>query len=52
VAAYQASVTELAFLNRRDGDGEVQQRELELLTTLRTSRAEAVRLAGENADAG
>jgi RsiW-degrading membrane proteinase PrsW (M82 family) len=50
VAAYQASVTELAFLNRRDGDGEIHQRERELLTTLRTSRAEAVKLAGENAD--
>ncbi len=42
VATYQDSVIELAFLKRRDGDPE---RQSEVLDILRTSRAEAIRLA-------
>ncbi|HVV12341.1 PrsW family intramembrane metalloprotease [Amycolatopsis sp.] len=49
VAAYQASVTQLAFLKRAKPTGQSPRREQELLTSLRNSRAEAVRLAGENA---
>ncbi|TNC27979.1 PrsW family intramembrane metalloprotease [Amycolatopsis alkalitolerans] len=49
VAEYQNSVTELAFLNRRHGGAGVK--EAELLGTLRASRAEAVRLAGESSPA-
>ena len=48
VAVYQASVTELAFLDRReirtDAD---RQRQRELLDTLKAARAEATRLAQE-----
>lgn len=51
VAVYQNSVTELAFLKRHNGSADISQKEEELLTTLRASRAEAVRLAGENGDA-
>lgn len=47
VAAYQASVTELAFLGRRNGSARHAERERELLSTLRASRAQAVRLASE-----
>jgi RsiW-degrading membrane proteinase PrsW (M82 family) len=51
VAAYQASVTELAFLRRgkQDRSEELKQRQRELLAVLRSSRAEAVRLAGGGA---
>jgi len=52
VAAYQGSVTELAFLKRHRTTPATRERERELLATLRTSRAEAVRLAGENSGAG
>ncbi|TVT41128.1 PrsW family intramembrane metalloprotease [Amycolatopsis rhizosphaerae] len=45
VAAYQASVTQLAFLTR-DRARAIAARERELLAMLHTSRAEAVRLAG------
>jgi RsiW-degrading membrane proteinase PrsW (M82 family) len=49
VGQYQASVTELAFLRRQrlrtDDD---RQRQDELLDTLRTARAEAVRLATDH----
>ncbi len=48
VAAYQNSVTELAFLKRRNGSAGSTVKEAELLDTLRESRSEAVRLAGEN----
>lgn len=51
VAVYQNSVTELAFLERQNGSVDITKKEAELLTTLRTSRAEAVRLAGEKGDA-
>ncbi|WP_167121072.1 PrsW family intramembrane metalloprotease [Amycolatopsis viridis] len=47
VARYQASVTELAFLRRRTGTPDHEQRKLQLLATLRNSRADAVRLAGD-----
>ncbi|HJQ45344.1 MAG TPA: PrsW family intramembrane metalloprotease [Amycolatopsis sp.] len=52
VASYQASVTELAFLKRHKAGPATLQREAELLSTLRSSRAEAVRLAGESSHAG
>lgn len=48
VAVYQNSVTELAFLTRRNGAPGITQKERELLDALRESRAEAVRLAGGN----
>ncbi|MTD57914.1 PrsW family intramembrane metalloprotease [Amycolatopsis pithecellobii] len=48
VAVYQNSVTELAFLARHNGSPATSEKEAELLRTLRTSRAEAVKLAGEN----
>jgi RsiW-degrading membrane proteinase PrsW (M82 family) len=49
VSRYQASVTQLAFLRRAAVDTDVtRNRQNELLTVLRASRAEAVRLA-ENA---
>jgi RsiW-degrading membrane proteinase PrsW (M82 family) len=47
VAAYQASVTELAFLKRRTERAGYPERERELLAMLRDARVEAVRLAGE-----
>lgn len=47
VAAYQACVTELAFLERHQPSPGRAEREQELLVRLRTARAEAVRLAGE-----
>lgn len=50
VAVYQNSVTELAFLKRRNGTADNSGREAELLGTLRAARAEAVRLAGENGE--
>ncbi|HKS48465.1 MAG TPA: PrsW family intramembrane metalloprotease [Amycolatopsis sp.] len=50
VAAYQGSVTALAFLKRRNGSADRAERESELLVALRASRAEAVRLAGGNRD--
>ncbi|WP_158887679.1 PrsW family intramembrane metalloprotease [Amycolatopsis anabasis] len=49
VAAYQASVTELAFLRRGKPDADLKKRQSELLAVLRASRAEAVRLAGGEA---
>ena len=52
VGAYQASVTELAFLKRHKATPATMERERELLTMLRVSRAEAVRLAGENRGTG
>ncbi|GHF03123.1 membrane protein [Amycolatopsis deserti] len=52
VARYQASVTELAFLRRRKATPDHEQRKRELLDTLRTSRADAVRLAGEGSHTG
>jgi protease PrsW len=52
VAAYQASVTELAFFKRRNGSSEQADRERELLDTLRSAREEAVRLSGEVEEAG
>ncbi|NKQ58337.1 PrsW family intramembrane metalloprotease [Amycolatopsis sp. K13G38] len=52
VGAYQASVTELAFLKRHKPSSAAAVRERELLGTLRASREEAVRLAGENGGAG
>lgn len=46
VARYQASVTELAFLRRsRNLSDEAKQRQGELLRLLKSSRAEAMRLA-------
>jgi RsiW-degrading membrane proteinase PrsW (M82 family) len=46
VGQYQASVTELAFLRRNSvRSGDAKQRQDELLSVLRASRAEAVRLA-------
>jgi hypothetical protein len=46
VGRYQANVTELAFLRRRPVDNdEAKQRQDDLLVSLQTSRAEAVRLA-------
>ncbi|MFI0800936.1 Membrane proteinase PrsW, cleaves anti-sigma factor RsiW, M82 family [Amycolatopsis lurida] len=46
VARYQASVTELAFLRRgRKLTDDAKQRQRELLQVLKTSRADAVRLA-------
>ncbi|RSN25149.1 PrsW family intramembrane metalloprotease [Streptomyces sp. WAC 05977] len=46
VGRYQASVTELAFLRRgRKLTDDAKQRQRELLQVLKTSRAEAVRLA-------
>jgi hypothetical protein len=46
VARYQASVTELAFLRRsRNLSDDAKQRQGELLRLLKSSRAEAVRLA-------
>lgn len=46
VGRYQASVTELAFLRRgRKPTDDAKQRQRELLQVLKTSRAEAVRLA-------
>jgi RsiW-degrading membrane proteinase PrsW (M82 family) len=50
VALYQNSVTELAFLKRHNGTADTSRKEAELLSTLRASRAEAVRLAGGNAE--
>jgi protease PrsW len=47
VAAYQTCVTELAFLGRHKPSPTRAEREQELLGTLRTVRAAAVRLAGE-----
>ncbi|GAB3580258.1 PrsW family intramembrane metalloprotease [Amycolatopsis endophytica] len=52
VARYQASVTELAFLRRRTATAGHEKRRRELLTTLRTARADAVRLAGEGSQTG
>ncbi|WP_306999255.1 PrsW family intramembrane metalloprotease [Amycolatopsis thermophila] len=52
VARYQASVTELAFLRRRKPTPEHEKRRRELLTALRTSRADAVRLAGDGSRTG
>ncbi|GAB3005910.1 membrane protein [Amycolatopsis acidiphila] len=50
VAVYQNSVTELAFLKRHNGSADTCRKEAELLDTLRSSRAEAVRLAGGNGE--
>ena len=48
VAIYQASVTELAFLDRREIHSDAdRQRQQELLSTLKAARAEATRLADE-----
>ncbi|RZQ61865.1 PrsW family intramembrane metalloprotease [Amycolatopsis suaedae] len=56
VAEYQASVTELAFLRRRMATGtagaEAGERQKELLSVLKASRAEAVRLAGGGTENG
>jgi RsiW-degrading membrane proteinase PrsW (M82 family) len=52
VAAYQSSVTELAFLKRRNGNGTNPERERELLAALRAARAEAVKLAEEEGTPG
>jgi RsiW-degrading membrane proteinase PrsW (M82 family) len=48
VGAYQAGVTELAFLRpgRKGSTDELRERQRELLALVRASRAEAVRLAG------
>lgn len=40
-------MTELAFLKRAKDTAQTREREEELLRTLRASRAEAVRLAGD-----
>jgi RsiW-degrading membrane proteinase PrsW (M82 family) len=46
VAAYQASVTELAFLRRGTMGEAAKDRQEDLLGVLRSARAQAVRLAG------
>jgi RsiW-degrading membrane proteinase PrsW (M82 family) len=56
VGAYQASVTELAFLRRNLANGNAEpganRRHSELLAVLRSVRAEAVRLAGGDSRSG
>ncbi|KAA9154965.1 PrsW family intramembrane metalloprotease [Amycolatopsis acidicola] len=52
VGAYQANVTQLAFLKRAKPTVQSTDRQRELLNSLRASRAEAVRLAGDKAQAG